>query len=531
MIKVPGSKSIAQRALLAAALGNKKITLHNVPHNEDLNVLIEVLKQVGIKISQKGEILTVQGSPWKNPKGPLNFKENATALRLFLGAALGRKIQATFKGSARLAERPLQPLLDAYKNLSTKNRIKLPGNWSSQFASSILFYEKASGKKINLEIEGDLVSAPYFELTKKILKEFEKSPTDFYVEADLSSACPFLLWSMLSKQRVELEGIQKNNHQADQAVLEAFESLGATLKFSKNGLQFTPPKEMKKSWKQIDIKNFPDGALSLILFAPFLKESTNFRGISHLAFKESDRLEGIKKALNNLNVSYQIKKGELTIEPGWNPPAAKLQTQKDHRLAMNFGILSQVFPKISLDQPQCTEKSFPDFWKVLKQNCAPIVLIGSRGTGKSTLGPALAKALKLDFIDLDEELEKENKTLSKLKNEELTWVEFRLLEEQKLAKLLPGTRRVISTGGGTAESEKNRKLLKEHAYVIYLDGNTDLIEEGLKTRKHQPQYPNSLRDDMKKRQALYAPIADHQLWVTPWDTERFTQELLESLRA
>lgn len=531
MIQVPGSKSIAQRALLAAALGNKKICIHNVPQNEDLEVLIQVLKQVGIKITKKNTFLIVQGGPWKNPKEALNFKDNATALRLFLGAALGKKIKATFMGSPRLAERPLKPLLDAYKILNKSDHVKLPGHWSSQFASSILFYEKASARKIDLEIEDELVSAPYFELSKKILKDFEKGLTDFYVEADLSSASPFFLWSMLTGQGISVESIEKKSPQADKAVLEAFEDLGATLKFSKKGLHFTPPKDIKKNWNKLDTKNFPDGAISLILLAPFLNEATSFTGISHLVFKESDRLEGVKKAFDTLNVSYKEKKDELTVEPRWNPPSAKLQTQKDHRLAMNFGILSLVFPKISLDEPECTEKSFPDFWKVLKQNCAPLVLIGSRGTGKSTLGPALAKALKLEFIDLDEELEKENKTLTKLKNKDLSWMEFRLLEEQKLATLLPGTRRVISTGGGTAESEKNRKLLKEHAYVIYLDGDPDLIEEGLKTRKHQPQYPNSLREDMKKRRTLYAPLADHHVWVTPWDTQRFTQELLESLRA
>jgi shikimate kinase len=152
-----------------------------------------------------------------------------------------------------------------------------------------------------------------------------------------------------------------------------------------------------------------------------------------------------------------------------------------------------------------------------------IILIGSRGTGKTTLGKLLAEKTKMPFVDLDEE---NAKALELLIKEEISWVEFREIEEQILAQVLEREDCVISTGGGTAESTKNREALKNAGTIIYLNSDPKHVSKWLEERKVQPNYEYSLEEDMKKRHELYSPVADIEIFTYPWNAEKFINEIL-----
>lgn len=152
-----------------------------------------------------------------------------------------------------------------------------------------------------------------------------------------------------------------------------------------------------------------------------------------------------------------------------------------------------------------------------------IILIGSRGTGKTTLGKLLAEKTNMPFVDLDEE---NSKALNLLINEEISWIEFREIEERILAQVLEREDCVISTGGGTAESAKNREALKNAGTIIYLNSDPKHVSKWLEERKVQPNYENSVEEDMKKRHELYSPIADIEIFTYPWDEEKHLNEIL-----
>lgn len=154
-----------------------------------------------------------------------------------------------------------------------------------------------------------------------------------------------------------------------------------------------------------------------------------------------------------------------------------------------------------------------------------IILIGSRGTGKSTLGQRLADELDRPFVDLDDFLEEQHQALSLLMDEAISWEEFRKLESEALRFLLPDDDLVLATGGGTAESEFNRHLIHSFGTVIYLNGDENQIDNWIQARQHRPSYQNSTQKDMKRRHPLYKSIADAELWVTPWDENALLNEI------
>lgn len=156
-----------------------------------------------------------------------------------------------------------------------------------------------------------------------------------------------------------------------------------------------------------------------------------------------------------------------------------------------------------------------------------IIFIGSRGTGKTTLGKLLSEKVGMPFVDLDKE---NSKALELLINEEISWIEFREIEEKILQQVLNREDSVISTGGGTAESPFSRELLKNSGKIIYLNSEPQHIKEWLKERKVQPKYENSVEEDMARRHKLYSPIADIEIFTYPWDEEKLLNEILCQLQ-
>lgn len=479
MLNIPGSKSISQRMLIINFLAKEKCKLENLSDCDDVFCLKKALNDL------------------KKDKDDYYFGDNATGLRFFLAICMGLNKKVSISGSKQLKNRPHKQLIKALKQAKS-GKVSITGQISSQFISALLFYFVAAKKNGEINILGDLVSKPYLDLTIKLLTKFRVKvenagykkiiikgsnklilPNKFTIEPDASLVTPYLVWSLLTKKKLNLPDFT-NSTQED-----------------KNLINIIKNQNNKKII--IDLNLYPDAALPLIVINNFIGKKFKFINGKHLKYKESDRLKKIKKNLK------KIKEGNFIVDP-----------ENDHRIAMCFAILKEKFPELKIMNKECVNKSFPDFFNELEKISGlsfddDIILIGNRGSGKTFLGKKLANELKLPFYDLDEEIEKNTQALSKLKDGKLTWTKFRKIESEMLEKTLNNHRIVLATGGGTIESIKNRKLMKSLGFVIFLNIKLSIIKKRLAIRKNPPQYINSIEVDYKKRLKLYKSIADVRL--------------------
>ncbi len=405
LIKVPGSKSITQRAMICAALARGESKLHGALRSEDSILLAEALEAVGVKVSIDDESMTIVGVDGR-PK--LSGKEifmgnNGTGTRFFTAlAALGQGQPLIITGSKRLCERPIEPLVEALtkwgasikylgeeKSLPLKvaggglsgGKVALSVSKSSQFLSALLLIGPYTNNQAEIILTSPLVSRPYVDLTIAVMKAFGaevkeeegvfsvlKNPyhaIEYQIEGDASSASYPLAAAALVGGEVTIANLPKNSLQGDAIFAGILTRMGCEVSY-KNGL--TLFRDPSKPLRGIDINmgRTPDLVPTLAVVAAKAKGKTLIRGVPHLRYKETDRLKAIATELSKLGVPVTELDDGLIIEGKDELRGAEIETYKDHRIAMSFAILGLVVPGIHIKDPDCVAKSFPNFWEILE---------------------------------------------------------------------------------------------------------------------------------------------------------------------
>ena len=405
-VKVPGSKSYTQRALIIGALAKGKSFLRNALLSEDTECLIEALGSLGSEILNKDDDIIINGTSGNitNPGRQVYLGNNGTAMRFLTGlVSLGRGV-FTLAGDPRLCERPIKPLLDALKILGvdarSKNgrnsppvvvhakglrggRVTLADIDSSQYVSSLLICAPFAEKDTVIELQGHIPSLPYIDMTMEVMKEFgveviSKPPNRYSVksaqryegrryriEGDVSSASYFFLAAALCRGRVRVHNINPRTLQGDIGLLPIMERLGCTVIREDNwvevvGGELTPGEHI------FDLGDMPDMVPTLSILAAVRPGRTVIKNVSHLRMKESNRLEALVTELRKTGVRAEERDDGLVID-GNRPRGAEIETYDDHRIAMSFAILGLVIPGIKIRDGNCVNKSFPGFWEELKK--------------------------------------------------------------------------------------------------------------------------------------------------------------------
>lgn len=555
-LNVPGSKSITNRVLLLAALSSEKSIFKNVLASDDTRVMISALKKLGVRIEKKGVHYEVYGGELHVTRSPLYCGNAGTAMRFLSAVLAAHPFESILTGDLRMQQRPIKDLLEALgalgaqvKSLSkngfppvkirgpfTSSECTLKGNVSSQFLSGLLIAAPLSAKNIRIKISGELVSKPYVDMTIVMMKKFgvmvtRKGYKEFAIkggqkyraagltiEGDASSASYFWGISALTGEKIEVKNAPKKSLQADaisHSIIEKF--------FSKNG---------RKIKFILNCSNFPDSAMTLAVLAALRRGVTTLTGLSNLRVKESDRLRALANELKKIGCRAQETADGLIIHGNpENLHGADINTYHDHRMAMCFGMLSFVVPGITIENPQCVKKTYPDFWKdmaaVKKQfQRKNIVLTGMRGTGKSVLGKALAARLKRPFIDLDELIEKKaGQSISHIV-EQKGWAYFRKLESDAVKSVASLKGHVLSTGGGTVTFSQNARLLKKNSKVIFLESTLKTLQKNLRGKKDRPALTKNahfiaeLKKVYMKRKKIYHKVADAKIDVSKITSNR-----------
>ncbi len=402
-VKIPGSKSYTQRALIIGALAEGRSILQNALLSEDTEYLMEALRSLGSEILIKDGDMVIGGTGGNiiNSRGEIYLGNNGTAMRFLTSLVSLGKGTFTLTGDRRLCERPIKPLLDALKILGVDarskhgyppvvvhanglrgGRVALADIESSQYVSSLLICAPYAEKDTLIELRGHTSSLPYIDMTIEVMKEFgveviRGTPNCYSVrnaqryegkrcriEGDVSSASYFFLAAALCKGRVRVQNLNPRTLQGDIKLLSIMERLGCTVIRGNYWVEVVGG-ELIAGEHFFDLGDMPDMVPTLSVLAAFRPGRTIIRNVSHLRTKESDRLEALVTELRKTGVKVEQRDDGLIID-GNRPHDAEIETYNDHRIAMSFAIMGLRTPGIKIKGKNCVNKSFPGFWAELK---------------------------------------------------------------------------------------------------------------------------------------------------------------------
>lgn len=403
-IRVPGSKSLTNRALLIASLANGTTHLTNALFSDDSRYFAKALQTLGfdVQLDETNFTMTVIGLGGKIPakKAELFIGNAGTAARFlsaFLTLGNGEYI---LDGEPRMRERPIGDLMDALNQLGVEmeaknncppveifakglpgGKTKIAGDISSQFLSALLMIAPYAQSPIEVTLSTELNSKPYVDMTISIMKDFgveiERdeysrftiqpahyiSLDTYAIESDASAASYLFAAPAICDGTVKVENISRKSVQGDIGFLDVLTNMGCTVTESNNCLLVTGATELKGI--DVDMRDISDTAQTLAAVAPFAISPTRIRGIASARVKETDRVHATCTELQRLGVQVEEHEDGMTIHPCQNFKPANIQTYNDHRMAMAFSLIGLRFDGVTIENPSCVSKTFPNFFEVL----------------------------------------------------------------------------------------------------------------------------------------------------------------------
>ncbi|MFK7912872.1 MAG: 3-phosphoshikimate 1-carboxyvinyltransferase [Pseudomonadales bacterium] len=405
-IQLPGSKSISNRALLLAALARGQTTLRNLLHSEDTERMLTALGQLGIEITGSDDALTVTGTAGPMPKPNaaihLDLGLAGTALRPLTAAlTLG---QGTFHldGTQRMRERPIGDLVDALIPLGANisytgnpgyppltitgnglagGQTRIRGDVSSQFLTALLMAAPYADSPVQIEIEGELVSRPYIDITLNMMQRFGievrhedhqrfvvpqgcyQAPGSYLVEGDASSASYFLAAGAIAGSGVTVAGMGRNSIQGDAAFADVLRAMGAQVQWQPDSITVRPPGQGGLQAVDMDLNHIPDAAMTIAVLALFASGTTRIRNIANWRVKETDRLSAMATELRKLGASVEEDADAIAVTAPTQLRKAQIATYGDHRMAMCFSLAALTEVGVDIEEPNCVAKTFPDYFE------------------------------------------------------------------------------------------------------------------------------------------------------------------------
>ena len=536
-VRMPGSKSVANRALVAACLAEGSTTVRGATLCDDVRLLVENLIRMGYRLRVGPDAIEIEGGI-PEAAGPdpvtLDCGLGGTTLRFLLAVAAVTPGTFVLTGAPRLLERPVGDLVDALTALGADvasedgcapirvrggrlagGDVEVGTDRSSQFLTALLLVAPVFEQGLNVTRRGPLASPGYVDLTCRVLAEFGvrvetdgeqwsvpgiglTAPATFEVEGDWSAAGAWLVLAARTGSRFRAENLRPDSAQSDRAMPDLVAALA-------------DPGDV-----EIDASDTPDQVMNLAVLAALREGETRIRGAANLRLKESDRLAATTRELRKAGVDVTEDEDGLTVRGPTRLLPADFACHGDHRIAMALAVLGSVRSGVTLDTPECVSKSYPSFFEDLaaaRANPRCIALVGMRGAGKSTLGRALAAALDLRFADTDEMFAHAHGPIGAFVANH-GWDTFRDREADLVAAALrPG--HVVALGGGSVDRASTAELVADRALVVWIRERADTLAMRLAASPRPALTGLDPADEivavLERRDPIHARLSDLEL--------------------
>lgn len=408
-IKLPGSKSISNRTLLLAAFSNGVTDILDLLASDDTARMLEALAVLGVAMEEIGDNnwrITGNGGNVSVKQADLFLGNAGTAFRPLTAALAMSKGNYTLSGIPRMHERPIGDLVDALAQagahidylgnkgfpplkilpakIQSDQSIKIRGDVSSQFLTALLMALPLTGQSFKIEVVGELISKPYIEITLNLMAKFGvhvkrngwqeftvpaqtqyQSPGKIHVEGDASSASYFIAAGAVASDAngLLIEGISKNSIQGDIKFADEVVKMGAKIEYGENHIVAKAASGKLKAI-DLDCNHIPDAAMTLAILALFAEGTSTLRNIASWRVKETDRISAMATELRKLGAIVEDGHDYISITPPEKiTPNAVIDTYDDHRMAMCFSLVSLAGVPITINDPKCVAKTFPDYFE------------------------------------------------------------------------------------------------------------------------------------------------------------------------
>ena len=408
-VLLPGSKSLSNRILLLSMLAKGQTEIQNLLDSDDIHRMVESMEILGIELEENRaeNRIKVSGTAGKIPvaEARLMLGNAGTAIRPLTAAmTLGHGCYV-LDGAPRMRERPIIDLVNSLSQLGANLRClngtdcppveviadglpggitRLSGAISSQYLSAILLAAPYAKKEVQIEITDKLVSVPYVEMTLRLMERFGvsvthdnfrvfhitpqtyRSPGEVFVEGDASSASYFLAGAAITKGTVTVKGCGTNSLQGDARFAEVLEKMGAKVKWSQQQVRLAGS---SLNGIDVDMNQMPDAAMTLAVASLFASGPTTIRNIYNWRVKETERLQAVSTELRKLGAEVEEGQDYLVIQPPNEIRETAIDTYDDHRMAMAFSLAACGNSPVTINEPGCVSKTFPEYFEVLSGLC------------------------------------------------------------------------------------------------------------------------------------------------------------------
>ncbi len=402
--RIPGSKSITNRALVLAALAEGTTKLEGVLESDDTRHMQNALAELGIEVRKLGTTtLEIEGgrNKLRAPNKPLFIGNSGTTVRFLTALACLVDGPVTLVGDEAMAKRPISDLVEGLRQLGVRidcptgcppltvhggklpgGRLRMRGDKSSQYFSALLLASAFSEGETSLELEGELVSRPYVEITRRMVADFGGDiqqtssgfwwqggggyrARDYLIEPDASSASYAFALAAATQSTVTVPGLGPDALQGDYGFVDVLARLGASV--DKQPHATTVRGSEKLAGIDVDMFQISDTVMTLAALSPLAEGPTRIVNVANIRIKETDRLSATVNELRRLGQEVEEGPDWLRVRPRPIQPAV-VHSYKDHRMAMSFAILGAARAGISIEDPSCVAKTYPEFWRDLAAN-------------------------------------------------------------------------------------------------------------------------------------------------------------------
>ncbi|MHC5112338.1 MAG: 3-phosphoshikimate 1-carboxyvinyltransferase [Planctomycetota bacterium] len=410
-VRLPGSKSITNRALLAAAMAHGRSVLHHALLAEDTELMIGGLRRLGVavEVDEIGTTLTVQGCAGhlNSTQAALDCGNSGTTIRFLTALVATSAGRFELDGIARMRQRPIGALCEVLEALGAG--IEYGGNVgyppvvvhanglsgghvsfrnppSSQLVTGLLLAAPMAARDVLIDLHGDVLSRPYLEMTEAVMdafgvavmSQFDKhgakfivaapqhyQACDFAIEPDASNATYFWAAAAIAGGSVTVQDLGMQSIQGDLGFADVLVQMGCVTNQEPMGTRVTGPADGNLRGIDVDLMGMPDTAQTLAVVALFASGRTVLRGLSTLRIKETDRLAALETELGKLGAVVETTDDTLIIDPPDELVPTSIETYQDHRMAMSFSLAGLRGTAVEVLNPTCCAKTFPEYFKTL----------------------------------------------------------------------------------------------------------------------------------------------------------------------